>query len=419
MRTRSFIIAGTLLFAATGCRDDAYAPVEPIAPALEVAAAGALSFRQVTTGGYHTCGLTGDGKAYCWGDNYDGRLGNGINTGPDSCPFPAPWEPTACSTRPVAVLGGLSFRQLAAGGYHTCGVTASGKAYCWGDNSTGQLGDGTTNVSFSPVAVAGGLTFRALYGGGSHTCGVTTDGKAYCWGWNASGQLGNGTRKGPEICPAYTNPCSTRPVAVLGNHVFRQLAAGSSHTCGVAPDGVAYCWGSNFNGELGDSTYPRLRLRPVLVSGTRLYRQLEGGESHTCGVTPADRAFCWGRGADGQLGNGKTYLSFWPRRVAGDVSFASVAAGLRYSCGLATDGRGYCWGANYNGQLGDGTTTDALTPVAVTGGLLFNQLAAGDVHACGKTSAAALYCWGWNAIGQLGDGTTTDRPVPAAVVGPL
>jgi alpha-tubulin suppressor-like RCC1 family protein len=138
------------------------------------------------------------------------------------------------------------------------------------------------------------------------------------------------------------------------------------------------------------------------VAGGRSFRQADAGAFHTCAVTTNDRAFCWGNGRLGQLGNGKTYLSFWPRRVAGGLDFARVTSGGAHACGETTSNRVYCWGSNGSGNLGEGTTTTRLTPVAVTGGLFFRQVSAGDSHTCGKTTADVAYCWGNNEWGQLG-----------------
>ncbi len=345
-------------------------------------------------GGVHTCGVTTDNRAYCWGHNLFGQLGDGTTTD---------------RLTPVAVAGTLRFRQVSARAGVTCGVTTDYRVYCWGNNSSGQLGDGTQYTDrLTPVPVAGGRQFRQVDAGSYHTCGVSyPDSRAYCWGWNTSGQLGNGT--------VAVNLYRLTPVAVAGTLPFRQVSAGYHHTCGVTTDNRAFCWGSNISGQLGDSSTASQRLTPSRVAGTRRFRQVDAGRLHTCAVTTYDRAFCWGDGRTGQIGDGKTHLSFWPRAVAGGLSFERVSTGGYHTCGETTGNRAYCWGYNSSGELGDGTTTRRLTPVAVAGGLFFSQVSAGHGHTCGRTPAAVAYCWG----GNPGDGTNTDRLTPVPVAGAM
>jgi alpha-tubulin suppressor-like RCC1 family protein len=181
-----------------------------------------------------------------------------------------------------------------------------------------------------------------------------------------------------------------------------------------------YCWGDNRAGELGDSTNAAVRYKPTLVAGGRQYRQLDVGYGHSCAVTFANKAFCWGNGRSGQLGTGKFYLSFWPRAVAGGLAFERVSAGQFDTCGETTLNRAYCWGSNAEGELGDGSSSYArATPAAVAGGHLFSQVSVGGRHACGRTDKAVAYCWGFNQEGELGDGTSTTRISPVAVLGPI
>jgi alpha-tubulin suppressor-like RCC1 family protein len=388
------LLVPAILLSGLACRQDTESPTGPDSgPTLATTATSALAFRQVSAGVQHTCGVTPDDRAYCWGVNSDGELGDGTTTQ---------------RLTPVPVLGGLKFRQVSAGQGHTCGVTTDNRAYCWGNNLFHQLGDGTTTTRLTPVPVAGGLRFRQVSVGDYHTCGWTyPDSRAYCWGFNGWGGLGDGT-----------NADRASPVAVAGGRVFRQVSAGFNHTCAVTPTYEAYCWGLNDRGQLGDSTEVAFRLAPVLVAGGHRFAQADAGLRQTCAVTSGGRAFCWGDGRQGQLGNGKTYLSFWPRRVAGTLYFTRVSVGNSHTCAETNENRAYCWGINYFGQLGDGTTTTRLTPVAVAGGLYFSQVSAG-YHTCGRTPEAVAYCWGDNFAGQLGDGTTTDRLVPTAVSGPM
>jgi len=357
-----------------------------------------LTFATVSAGFEHTCGVTTGGAAYCWGQNDYGELGDATNTGPEICSF-SQAAPEPCSTTPVAVAGGLPFVAVSAS-EHTCGVTAPDRAAnCWGYNSVGQLGDGTTTDQSRPVVVTGGLTFAQVSAGSLHTCGVTVGSAAYCWGENSFGGLGDGTT---------THRSS--PVLVTGGLSFVQVSAGGLHTCGVTTGGAAYCWGGNFGGQLGDRDTIH-RSSPVLVTGGLTFAQVSAGGSHTCSVTKGGAAYCWGAAQLGDGTNGgpeicmnNTPCSTTPIAVAGGLTFVTVSAGSRYACGVTTVGAAYCWGENLFGQLGVGDTTDRSSPVPVSGGLTFAAVSAGTQHTCGVTTGGAVYCWGFNAYGQLGNG---------------
>jgi alpha-tubulin suppressor-like RCC1 family protein len=396
-RTPLILALAVGAFALTSCNENLTAPPSATAePALATATA-ALAFYQVSGGDSHTCGVTTDNRAYCWGDNLSGQLGDGTTN-------------SAGRSRPAAVLGGLRFHQISAGTLTTCGVTLDYRVYCWGHNGYGQVGDGTNATRLTPVPVAGGRRFRQVDVDFYHACALSypDPGRAYCWGSNFEGELGDGTRTNRSV-----------PVAVLGNLVMRQVTAGAEFSCGVTPTNLAYCWGTNRRGQLGDSSTANWRSVPSRVAGAHQFRNLDAGDEHACAVTTGDRAYCWGNGRSGQIGNGKTYLSFWPRAVAGGLSFTRVSAGATHTCGETRANQAYCWGDNAEGQAGDGTTTQRLTPVLVTGGLTFKQVSAGGSHTCGKTDTSEAYCWGFNTSGQLGNGTTTSSSRPVPVAGPM
>ena len=304
---------------------------------------------------------------------------------------------------------GLTFSQLSVGYLQTCGVTTSGAAYCWGRNSNGQLGDGTTTDHTSPVLVLGGLHVTWVSTGWSHTCAVTISGAAYCWGFNGNGELGDGTT---------TDHMSPEPV--LGGLSFAQVSAGAEHTCGVITSGAAYCWGLNVRGELGDGSL-NSQSRPVPVLGTLTFDQVGTGFNSTCGVTPERAAGCWGSNEFGQLGDGTTTDHTSPVLVLGGLGFVQVAAGFEDTCGVITGGAAYCWGENDHFKLGDGTMTDRMSPEPVLGGLSFAQVSTGIEHTCGVTTSGAAYCWGDNSYGELGDPNSffDARSSPTAVHGGL
>jgi alpha-tubulin suppressor-like RCC1 family protein len=389
-------LACPLLGVALACGDESTAPSSVgDEPDLATSAAAALQFYQVSAGFTHTCGVTTDNRSYCWGSNGYGNLGDGTETN---------------RTRPAAVTGGLRFHQISTGQYSTCAVTTDYRAYCWGYNGYGQLGDGSAVVSrATPTPVAGGIKFAQVETGAYHACGVSyPEKKVYCWGSNSYGQLGDGT----------TSSRGT-PVPLAGGLRFRQVSTGGTHACGVTTDNKAFCWGSNEYGQLGDRTEIPQRNSPALVADGHQFKQVDAGNLHTCAVTTDHRAFCWGNGRNGEIGNGKKYLSFWPRPVAGGLRFDRVTAGTFVSCGETTLNRVYCWGGNGGGALGDGTTTSRLTPVAVAGGLYFAQASNGSGHTCARTAQGKAYCWGFNGGGALGDGSYTNRLKPTAVAGPM
>lgn len=387
------VVAAGFMASALGCREDAELPTDPqSSPALVAESTAPLAFAQTTTGGQHTCGVTTANVAYCWGDNVMGQLGDGTTT---------------VRHLPVPVrAGGLRFRQIQAGSFHTCALTTDDRAYCWGFNGFwGQLGDGTTTNRLTPVPVAGGLQFRAIRAGIRHSCGIAAGtGLVYCWGDNQFGQLGDGSETPHRL-----------PGRVAGSLSFRQLSVADAQTCGTTTTNIGYCWGYNPYGQLGDGTTVK-RLTPTAVAGGLRFNQVNTAGAFACGVTTDNRAYCWGDNFSGQLGDGTTTRRLTPTAVAGGLSFKGVSAGAGQACAVTPTDRAYCWGNNFYGQLGDGTTERRLTPVPVAGDRPFRFLSTGT-HTCAVSSQNRAFCWGNNSSGQLGDGTTQRRLRPRAVAG--
>ena len=319
--------------------------------------------------------------------------------------------PTLQSSTSAPFRVALTMASITTGSSHTCGITSSAFAYCWGWNNPGQLGDGTTDQRLIPTRVTGGLTFRQIGATpllvGYRTCGTLTEGGAYCWGSNEDGALGDGSTQQRNA-----------PTPVVGGSSIVQVAVGALHSCGVTGGRRAYCWGENSSGALGDSTTAS-RLTPVAVWGDLEFVEVSTGYQFTCGVTLDHRAYCWGYNGDGQLGDGTTVNQPVPTTLPGGLLFDHVSAGDRYACGVTTDHKAFCWGLNHSGQLGDGTTEQRFTPTLVAGGLSFVHISTAFVHSCGVTANGAAYCWGANFSGVLGDGTTTQRLVPTLVAGNL
>lgn len=298
---------------------------------------------------------------------------------------------------------------VAAGGFHTCAVTQQNAVQCWGSNTSGQLGDGTTTWRLEPRLVVG-LTDGAVsvQGGVSHTCALLPAGEVWCWGENSDGQLGNGTLVD-----------SATPVAVSGLPPgVKAIAIGNMHSCALLADGGVRCWGYNFNGQLGDGT-TTTRTTPTNVQGLlEPVVSLAAGPIHTCAIDTLKKLYCWGGNDVGQLGDGSTTnrrSAVHANLVTADV--IAVTIGFRFTCVLTAAGGVKCWGVNDSGQLGNGTLVNSSTPgdvVSLTSGV--SSLEAGYQHVCVTTVAGAARCWGANDSGQTGDGTaTSSRATPVAV----
>jgi alpha-tubulin suppressor-like RCC1 family protein len=309
----------------------------------------------VVTGRNHSCALLDTGGVQCWGANSEGQLGNNTTT-PSSVPVDV-CANSSCSASLNNIVA------IAAGEYHTCAVLDSGGVRCWGDNTSGQLGNNSTTDSSTPVNVGGLTNASAVTAGQFHTCALTDSGGVQCWGYNVDGQLGDNGSNWQSLTPVDVCASEGCPTA-LGN--VTAISAGLNHTCAIV-NGGAQCWGKNDQGQLGDNSTTN-RLIPVEVEGlTSDVGSLNAGYQHTCAVTTGGAAMCWGDNTTGQVGNTTFLLN--PIPIPVNVSSLSngvnaVIGGNTHSCALLSSGLVKCWGGNVNGQLGDGNApTSSDMPV--------------------------------------------------------
>jgi RHS repeat-associated protein/uncharacterized repeat protein (TIGR01451 family) len=351
----------------------------------------------ITAGYFHACVVTTLGALLCWGRNANGQLGVGDTTQ---------------RAVPVTVSGMSSgVAGVAAGNFHTCAVTTSGGVKCWGYNTSGQLGDGTTTQRTTPVDVSGltsGVT--AITAGQYHSCALLTSGGVKCWGDNTDGQLGDGTT---------TNRSTPVSVSGLSSGVIA-ISAGGFHTCALLSTGAVKCWGYNNRGQLGDGTTTQ-RNTPVSVSGLSSgVTSISAGRYHTCAVVGGG-AKCWGRNDTGQVGDGTVTDRSTPVSVSGLTSGVSAIEGASaHTCALTTSGGAKCWGFNTDGELGNGGTTQQNTPVDVSGltSGVSSISSGGLLFTCAITTGGLVDCWGKNDYYQLGTTSVTFSATALQVIFP-
>ena len=357
---------------------------------------GADGQSMVVLGAYHACALDSDGETTCWGVNTNGQTGIGGVMNREL---------------PQQSIAGVTFASLALGFVHSCGLTGDGTAYCWGNNGGGRLGNDQVGIAVEPMMVSGGLTFVDMSAGGSHTCAVSDQSTAYCWGANGDGQLGI-----RDLGPDCGGTCAATPIPVDFTFEVQSITAGDAHTCALTTDAIAYCWGRNFDGQLGNGTLTDSPL-PVLVQGGHRFLQLAAGGTHTCGLQTDSTAYCWGRNGSGQLGVPTTttcaitgiLCSSVPLAVETMRTFRTLSSGGSHSCAIAGDGTPHCWGRNREGQLGNGDVFDVPLPQQVLGGLRLQSVSVGAAHTCGVSFDSEVYCWGDNMRDQIGTGVQAFR----------
>jgi alpha-tubulin suppressor-like RCC1 family protein len=294
---------------------------------------------------------------------------------------------------------------VSAGQAHSVGLKSDGTVWTWGENSYGQLGDGTTTKHYTPSQVPGLANVIAVAAGDFHTVAVKGNGTVWTWGNNSNGQLGN-------------NSTGTQwaPVQVTGLANVVAVAAGASHTVVVKNDGTAWAWGDNWDGQLGDGTTEQ-RLTPVQVAGLANVVAVAADVNHSVAVKGDGTVWAWGMNNFGQLGDGTTTNRLTPVQVSGLDTVTAVAAGGRHTVAAKADGTAWAWGYNAFGQVGDGTYNNSrLTPVQVVGLADVTMVAAGDVYTVAVKADGTVWAWGRNDYG-LGDGTTTQKIAPVQVVG--
>jgi alpha-tubulin suppressor-like RCC1 family protein len=320
------------------------------------------------------------------------------------------------------------FRAISMGGQHACGIRKDLSLWCWGSNTDGELGDGSTTASPVPVLVDGLTGVRAVSAGkgsdnwGAHSCAILIDGTAWCWGTNWSGQLGEGT----------TYALSSTPVQVVGLTDVEVITAGSTHTCATTSAGELYCWGYGSDcGQLGLGTFTSTST-PTLVPGLTDVVDVSASDgwlgSHTCAVAAGGDIYCWGCNRNFVLGIDNWQENHGPRESPSLVEqtssscqgFVQVSASYNHGCGRTAFGVLCCWGSNYNYQTTGSSNPPAFQvppePVSAFFGQ-WDHVTAGALFTCGRLHTGQRICYGFNEYGSVGLGFTSEEEFPTPLPG--
>ncbi len=366
------------------------------------------TFCQITCGQLFSLAIDKNGRAWAWSANTNGQLGD--NT-------------TTSKLTPVSVLGAVkTFCQITGGTNHTLAIDKNGRAWAWGLNTSGQLGDNTIVSKLTPVSVLGAVkTFCQISGGDLHSLAIDKNGRAWAWGSNTAGQLGDNS-----------TVSKLTPVSVRGAvKTFCQITGNTTYSLALDKNGRAWAWGANTNGNLGDTSTTR-RLTPVSVAGAvKTFCQISAGiplaaigSTHSLAIDKNGRAWAWGANTNGQLGNGAIACVYTPISITGALkTFCKISTGDGFSLAIDKNGRAWAWGSNAGGNLGDNSVTSRASPVSVLGTVrTFCKITAGGVASSTTFSLAIdkngrLWTWGYNGVGQLGNNTVVSQRTPVSVAG--
>jgi alpha-tubulin suppressor-like RCC1 family protein len=281
----------------------------------------------------------------------------------------------------------------------------NGSLWAWGDNTYGQLGDGTTTDKYTPVQIGTANNWVSVTAGASWTVALKSDGTLWAWGLNGSGQLGDGT---------VINKSTPTQIGSATNWV--SVTAGDAHTVALKSDGSLWAWGYNFFGQLGDGTAIDKSI-PTQIGTATSWVSVTAGVGHTVALKSDGSLWAWGYNVYGQLGDGSITQENAPVQIAAGTTWVSVTAGGYHTVALKSDGSLWAWGYNVYGQLGDGSTTQKNAPVQIVAGTTWVSIIAGGYHTVAVKSDGSLWAWGYNSVGQLGDGTNTSKSAPVQIAG--
>ena len=306
---------------------------------------------------------------------------------------------TISTTIPIRIGTESNWADIAAGEYHSLAVKSNGTLWAWGRNYYGTLGDGTNTNRNAPVQeVLGHTDWKNVAGGGEFSIAIKTNGTMWGWGYNVNGQIGTYFGNNPNY-----------PFKINNDNNWLSISCGIAHTLALKSNGTLWAWGSNSNGALGIGSVATV-YGPIQVGLASNWVNLASGGLHSMGIKGDGTLWAWGNNYDGELGDGTTVTKNAPVQVGTSTNWVSIAGGWFHSAALKSDGTLWAWGNNAYGQLASGAfTLPVLNPVQVGNELGWSSIAAGGYHIAGIKSYGTLFTWGRNSNGQLGDGSNIGK----------
>lgn len=344
----------------------------------------------IVGGGFNNYAIKSDGSLWAWGYNFYGQLGDNTNIDRQSLtPIGTATDWATISTNPL--------------GSHAVAMKIDGTLWVWGNNSSGQFGNGTTTNSNHPINVGTTSNWRTATSGGNYILAIKQDGTLWGWGYNGDGELGNNGQ--------YTSEPNIIQIGTDNN--WKLLGPGFSHSMAIKNDNTLWCWGDVYSGALGIGTTSGNINNPMQL-GTSSWTMVKGGYHYTLGIKQDGTLWAWGLNDKGQLGDGTTVNKNLPVQIGIGNDWVKISVGYRHSLGIKQDGTLWTWGLNDKGQLGDGTTVDKIVPTQVGIGSVWTEAKCGNQHTIALKNDNTLWASGGSSQGELANGisyTATTSPV--------